>query len=59
MLNRIFLGEHTEYRMGHEKLGEFMVHSQRKSERETGAFNIGDMVGVGWRADSARLLPVD
>ena len=25
VLNRIFLGEHTEYRVANDKLGEFMV----------------------------------
>lgn len=59
VLNRIFLGEHTEYRVAHEQLGEFMVMAARKSERETGAFDIGDMIAAGWRADSARLLPND
>jgi spermidine/putrescine transport system ATP-binding protein len=41
VLNRIFLGEHTEYRVAHEGLGEFMVMVPRKSEREAGAFDIG------------------
>jgi spermidine/putrescine transport system ATP-binding protein len=59
VLNRIFLGEHTEYRVTHETLGEFMVLSPRKSERETGAFDIGDVIAAGWRAESARVLPVD
>jgi spermidine/putrescine transport system ATP-binding protein len=56
VLNRIFLGEHTEYRVAHETMGEFMVLSPRKSEREGGVFDIGDAVAAGWRPDSAQVL---
>ena len=59
VLNRIFLGEHTEYRVASEALGEFMVMAPRKSEREAGVHDIGDMIAVGWRAESERLLPDD
>ena len=57
VLNRIFLGEHTEYRVAHETLGEFMVMAPRKSEREAGVYDIGDMIAAGWRSDSERILP--
>jgi spermidine/putrescine transport system ATP-binding protein len=57
VLNRIFVGEHTEYRVAHETLGEFMVMAPRKSEREAGVYDIGDTIAAGWRADSERLLP--
>ena len=56
VLNRIFLGEHTEYRVLHEKLGEFMVLAPRKSERDSGVYEIGDDVAAGWRPDAARVL---
>lgn len=56
VLNRIFLGEHTEYRVLHEKLGEFMVLAPRKSERDSGVYEIGDLVAAGWRPDAARIL---
>jgi spermidine/putrescine transport system ATP-binding protein len=56
VLNRIFLGEHTEYRVLHEKLGEFMVLAPRKSERDSGVYEIGDLVAAGWRPDAARML---
>jgi spermidine/putrescine transport system ATP-binding protein len=57
VLNRIFLGEHTEYRVAHERLGEFMVMAPRKTERQGGAFAIGEEIFVGWRMDAERLLP--
>ncbi|MCA0432310.1 MAG: ABC transporter ATP-binding protein [Proteobacteria bacterium] len=57
VLNRIFLGEQTEYRVASESLGEFAVVTPRKAEREAGAFDIGDRIAVGWRAEAARLLP--
>ena len=56
ILNRIFFGEHTEYRVLHEKLGEFMVLAPRKSERDSGVYEIGDLVAAGWRPDAARML---
>ncbi len=56
VLNRIFLGEHTEYRVLHEKLGEFMVLAPRQSERDSGIYEIGDLVAAGWRPDAARII---
>ncbi len=57
VLNRIFLGEHTEYMVAHERLGRFMVMAPRKSEREAGVYDIGDMIAAGWRAEAERVLP--
>ena len=57
VLNRIFLGEHTEYVVASDKLGEFMVMAPRKSEREAGVYDIGDMIAAGWRAEAERILP--
>jgi spermidine/putrescine transport system ATP-binding protein len=59
VLNRIFLGEHTEYVVAHERLGEFMVMSPRKSERDQGVYDIGDTIAAGWRAEAERILPND
>ena len=59
VLNRIFLGEHTEYVVASEALGEFMVMAPRKSEREAGVYDIGDMIAAGWRAEAERILPND
>lgn len=57
VLNRIFLGEHTEYVVASETLGEFMVMAPRKSERDAGVYDIGDMIAAGWRAEAERILP--
>lgn len=59
VLNRIFLGEHTEYVVANDKLGEFMVMAPRKSEREAGVYEIGDTIAAGWRAEAERILPND
>lgn len=59
VLNRIFLGEHTEYRVAHEGMGEFMVLSPRKSERVGGIFEIGDTAFAGWRNEQALILAAD
>ncbi len=59
VLNRIFLGEHTEYVVAHQTLGQFMVMAPRKSEREAGVYDIGDMIAAGWRAEAERILPDD
>ena len=59
VLNRIFLGEHTEYVVANDRLGEFMVMAPRKSEREAGVYDIGDTIAAGWRAEAERILPND
>jgi spermidine/putrescine transport system ATP-binding protein len=58
VLNRIFLGEQTEYLVAHERLGEFMVRSPRQGNQVT-AFEIGDTVAVGWSPDAALILSKD
>lgn len=57
VLNRIFLGEHTEYVVASDRLGEFMVMAPRKSERDAGVYEIGDQIAAGWRAEAERILP--
>jgi spermidine/putrescine transport system ATP-binding protein len=56
VLNRIFLGENTEYRVVHDRLGEFTVVTPRKSERNTGTFEIGNTAATGWRPEAALVL---
>ncbi len=56
VLNRIFFGENTEYRVAHDTLGEFMVLTPRKSERGSGTFEIGDKAAAGWRPEAALVL---
>jgi spermidine/putrescine transport system ATP-binding protein len=58
VLNRIFIGEQTEYRVVSEALGEIVVMVPRKSERLR-TFEIGDSVVIGWPADAALKLPVN
>ncbi|MFK7939975.1 MAG: ABC transporter ATP-binding protein [Roseovarius sp.] len=54
--NRIFLGEHTEYLVKHETLGEFLVLSPRQSELNEGPFNAGDTLLVSWEASTSLIL---
>ena len=56
VLNRIFLGEHTEYLVRHETMGQFIVLSPRKSESASGIFATGDKAAVGWRKDASQIL---
>ena len=57
VMNRIFIGEHTEYVVASEALGQFMVMAPRKSESQTGIYDIGDTIAAGWRAEAERILP--
>ena len=54
--NRIFLGEHTEYLVNHETLGDFLVLAPRQSDLTEGAFAVGDKAVVSWEATAALVL---
>lgn len=54
--NRIFLGEHTEYVVQTEALGDVLVLAPRLSELGAGSFESGQNVVIGWSNDSARIL---
>ena len=54
--NRIFLGEHTEYLVKHETLGNFLVLSPRQYEQAGGPFNAGDRAFVSWEPSAALIL---
>lgn len=56
VLNRIFLGEHTEFLVKHESLGEFLVLSPRQTELNDGPFNTGDTLTASWNAGAALVL---
>ena len=56
VLNRIFLGEHTEYLLHDERLGEFLVLSPRQNELNERPFDAGDVVHAAWRSDAALVL---
>jgi spermidine/putrescine transport system ATP-binding protein len=57
--NRIFLGEHTEYLVKHDTLGDFLVLAPRQSELSDGTFNAGDRLQASWDAGTALVLDRD
>lgn len=59
VLNRIFLGEHTEYLVRHESLGEFLVLAPRQSELSEGSFNVDERLFASWDAGEALILARD
>jgi spermidine/putrescine transport system ATP-binding protein len=54
--NRIFLGEHTEYLIDADGLGEILVLSPKHLENERGGFDLGDSVAIGWKNETALAL---
>ena len=56
VLNRIFLGEQTEYLLRSEQLGEFLALSPRQNERNDSPFEPGETVYAAWRRANALLL---
>ncbi len=54
--NRIFLGEHTEYLVDAEGLGDVLVLSPKHIERAQGGFDPGDAITIGWKNDTALVL---
>lgn len=59
VLNRIFLGEHTEYLIRHEFLGNITVLAPRQSDEGLSNLSTGDTVYMDWSADAALILPKD
>jgi len=57
ILNRIFLGEHTEYLVKDERLGAFLVLSPRQTELGEPPFEVGENIHVAWRREAAIALP--
>ena len=56
VLNRIFLGEHTEYLLRNDSLGEFLVLTPRQSELSERPFDTGESVHVAWSQEAALIL---
>lgn len=56
VMNRIFLGEHTEYLLRDEKLGEFLVLSPRQNELSERPFDTDEVVLAAWSRDAALVL---
>ena len=59
VVNRIFLGEHTEYLVHHDTMGDLLVRVSRQAEAVEGAFSAGDAGFVRWAADAALILDKD
>jgi len=57
--NRIFLGEHTEYLVTTDALGDVLVLSPKRSEAASGGFSPGDEVTIEWQGDTALALDDD
>jgi spermidine/putrescine transport system ATP-binding protein len=59
ILNRIFLGEHTEYLVEEARLGRFLALQPRQSEHGDRPFEVGESIHVAWRREAAIALPFD
>ncbi len=54
--NQIFLGEHTEYLIDVEEIGDVLVLSPKSIESAGGGFDPGEYVTIGWKNDQAHVL---
>jgi spermidine/putrescine transport system ATP-binding protein len=59
VMNRIFLGEHTEYLVEAEGLGNLLVLTPKRLESETGSLEPGDYAMVSWPVAAALALVED
>jgi len=57
--NRIFLGEHTEYLVRHEALGNINVLTPRQAEQAGPGFETGEAAHLGWSDAAALVLKTD
>jgi len=56
VMNRIFLGEHSEYLVATEGYGDVMVLSPKYIESTTRSFAPGDKVSISWEPQAALVL---
>jgi spermidine/putrescine transport system ATP-binding protein len=56
VMNRIFLGEHSEYLIATEGFGDVMVLSPKYIESTNRSFAPGDRVSISWKAEAALVL---
>ena len=56
VINRIFLGEHTEYLVRHAHLGELLVLVARQAEASEGGFAPGDEGFISWVPEAGLIL---
>lgn len=59
VVNRIFLGEHTEYLVRNPDLGQFLVLASRQAEAGEGNFEPGETGRAHWRDGAALILKND
>jgi spermidine/putrescine transport system ATP-binding protein len=59
VVNRIFLGEHTEYLVRHAVLGDLLVLVARQAEASEGSFASGDAAFASWEPENALILSED
>jgi spermidine/putrescine transport system ATP-binding protein len=59
VVNRIFLGEHTEYLVRNPHLGDFLILASRQAEAGEGNFEPGQTGMARWAADAALILTDD
>jgi spermidine/putrescine transport system ATP-binding protein len=56
VLNRIFLGEHSEYLVATEACGEVLVLSPKTIESNRKSISPGDQVSISWKPEAALVL---
>ncbi len=59
VIRRIFLGEHTEYHVRHNRMGDLSVRVSRQAEAAEGGFAPGTAVCAKWAPDAALILDDD
>ncbi len=59
VINRIFLGEHTEYLVRHAALGDLLVLVARQAEAAAGSFAHGATGYVKWAPETGLILEQD
>ncbi len=59
VVHRIFLGEHTEYLVRNEAVGEFLVLVPRQAEAAEGGFDPGDGATAAWEGRAPLILADD
>ena len=56
VMNRIFLGEHSEYLIATEGCGDVLVLSPKSIESNSRSFAPGDNVSLSWKPDAVLVL---
>ena len=59
VVNRIYLGEQTEYSVETKELGKILVRAAKTHEAAGGGLDVGNAVVIGWRRNAALVLRDD